>query len=81
MLFICLSYLLDFYLNDKFVVEYVSIINQTDDSAIRALDANPDYNPLMEFELSVVGIYSDNFKIILNQNVDEVKNMTLDYGY
>ena len=81
MLFICLSYILDFYLNDKFVVEYVSIINQTDDSAIRALDANPDYNPLMEFKLSVVGIYSDNFKIILNQNVDEVKNMTLDYGY
>jgi len=81
MLFISLSYILDFYLNDKFVVEYVSIINQTDDSGIRALDANPYYNPIMEFKLSVVGIYSDNFKIILNNNFDEVKNLTLDYGH
>ena len=81
MIIISLSYILDFYLNDKFEIEYSSINPQASSSQRKELDANPDYNPTMQFKLFVSGkILNDNFKIIIFKNNEkgEIEDMILE---
>ena len=81
MIIISLSYILDFYLNDKFEIEYSSINPQAGLFKRKELDANPDYNPTMQFKLFVSGkILNDNFKIIIfnNNEKGEIEDMILE---
>ena len=68
MLIISLSYILDYYLNDKYEIEYSSIRNQTYAEDLEALDENPDLNPTMDFVFTVKGL-SDFFNIFTKRTV------------
>ena len=75
-LIISLSYVLDYYLNDKYEIEYSSIRNQTLTEDLDAINENPDLNPTMKFFLTVEP-YSDYFKIItFKDNKEVVNNLT-----
>ena len=69
MLIISISYILDFTLNDKFEVEYLSINNQTLSRDLEVLDKDPDLNPTLEFKFLVPNesMYK-NFRIVLIKN-------------
>ena len=69
MLIISFSYILDFALNDKFEVEYLSINNQTLSRDLEVLDKDPDLNPTLEFKFLVPNesMYK-NFRIVLIKN-------------
>ena len=67
MLIISLSYILDYYLNDKYEIEYSSIRNQTFSEDLEALDENPDLNPTMDFVFTVKG-FSDFFNIFTKKD-------------
>ena len=67
MLIISLSYILDYYLNDKYEIEYSSIRNQTYAEDLEALDENPDLNPTMDFVFTVKGL-SDFFNIFTKKD-------------
>jgi len=73
MIIISLSYILDYYLNDKYEIEYSSIRNQTLTEDLDAINANPDLNPTMEFLLTVEP-YSNYFKIMTYKNNKMVVN-------
>ena len=66
MLIISFSYILDFALNEKFEIEYLSINNQTISTDLEALDKDPDLNPTLEFKFLIPkeSMYRD-FRIIL----------------
>jgi len=66
MLIISFSYILDFALNEKFEIEYLSINNQTISTDLEALDKDPDLNPTLEFKFLIPNesMYRD-FRIIL----------------
>ena len=93
MIIISLSYILDFYLNDKFEIEYSSINSQTTTLQSVKLDNNPDYNPMMQFKFSVGGeslletLFDGNFKIAIfkNDTYAETKDMIFEdnfpFGY
>ena len=84
MIIISLSYILDFYLNDKFEIEYSSIKAEEGLFKRKELDANPDYNPTMQFKLFVSGkILNDNFKIIIFKNNEKgkVEDMILEENF
>jgi hypothetical protein len=53
MLIISASYILLFYLNDTYKIEYASINNQTLSQDSDELDKNPDLNPTLEFQMMV----------------------------
>ena len=53
MLIISVSYILLFYLNDTYKIEYASINNQTLSDDNDELDNNPDLNPTLEFQMMV----------------------------
>ena len=65
MIIISLSYIFDFYLNERYEIEYISINNQTLGRDLNELDKNPDLNPTLEFKLVLNTRYSlsDEFKI------------------
>ena len=69
MLIISISYILDFALNDKFEIEYLSIYNQTFAEDIKELDKDPDLNPTLEFKFLIPNesMYK-NFRIVLIKN-------------
>ena len=69
MLIISLSYILDFALNEKFEVEYLSIRNQTLSRDMPILEASEDYNPTMEFDVLVpIESFYENFRVALFEN-------------
>ena len=69
MLIISLSYILDFALNEKFEIVYLSINNQTLTRDIEILDKDPDFNPTLEFNFLIPNksMY-ENFLILLIKN-------------
>ena len=78
MLIISLSYILDYYLNDKYEIEYSSIRNQTYAEDLEALDENPDLNPTMDFVFTVKGL-SDFFNIFTKKDgIYTVNKLTSD---
>ena len=76
MLIISLSYILDFALNEKFEIEYLSIRNQTLSRDMPILEASEDYNPTMEFDILVpIESFYDNFRVALFENKEyHIKN-------
>ena len=83
-LVLSLSNILDFYLNDKFEIEYSSIDSQITILKSEKLDDNLDYNPMMQFKFSVTGeILSNNFKIVIFKNdiYEETKDMILEKSF
>ena len=77
MIIISLSYIFDFYLNERYEIEYISINNQTLGRDLNELDKNPDLNPTLEFKLVLNTRYSlsDEFKIYDNNN-QKIHNLT-----
>ena len=53
MLIISVSYILLFYLNDTYKIEYASINNQTLSQDSDELDKNPDLNPTLDFKMEI----------------------------
>ena len=69
MVIISLSYILDFALNDKFEVEYLSVQNQTLSEHIEELDKDPGFNPKLEFRFVIpFKSWNSDFKILLYKN-------------
>ena len=71
MIIIILTYLLDYYLNEKYEIEYKFMLNQTLTSDLPTVNQNPDLNPTLEFsillnadKLEKLGYIPDNFKLI-----------------
>ncbi len=72
-LIISISYIYDYYSNPKYVIEYLKIKNQLAPKEINYLNENPDYNPFLEFKLSILNnSLCDNFTLIYIEN-NEIK--------
>jgi hypothetical protein len=54
MLTIIASYIFDYVLNDKYEIEYLKIINQTQSIDTTRMNEDPNLNPTLEFTLSVL---------------------------
>ena len=84
MLIISSSYILDFVINDKFEVEYLSINNQTKLEEMKTIDDSYDYNPIMEFIVSVpLDTYYGRLRLFFidENNVTHVENLSEKYIY
>ena len=84
MIIISAAYILDFVINDKYEIEYIS--NNRNNTLFEDLDAinnNTDFNPLVEFSLFVPKeYYSENIKILLDRNGNpQLKNFSEIFMY
>jgi len=82
MLIISASYILLFYLNDTYKIEYASINNQTLSDDSDELDNNPDLNPTLEFQMMVDSqtMYK-NFRVALpNGDKTQIKEFKQSTG-
>ena len=71
MLIITASYIIDYALNDKYEIEYLKIIDQTDEEEITIMNEDPNLNPTLEFTFSVLSPLTkitQNFLIIYQDN-------------
>ena len=70
MLFITLTYILDYCFNEKYEIEYLKIRNQTMQEDIPLLDADPNLNPKLAFTITVKAKSDkvDNLAILYKEN-------------
>ena len=53
MITIAASYIVDYALNDKYEIEYLKIINQTNPEDLDGMQKDPNFNPTIKFKMSV----------------------------
>ena len=72
MITIISSYIIDYALNDKYEIEYLKIINQTNPEDLIGMNKDPNFNPTLEFKLSVLKPMNDeitkNFWFFIYKN-------------
>ena len=84
MIIIALTYILDFYLNDKFEIEFLSINNQTSNEDLDKINEDLGLNPITEFILAVPKeTFYDNMRISYYDEKGklQIKNLTENIYY